>query len=147
MRAVPSIFYAAIATLLLGCSDSTGPSETPAVRNPGAPEGLSFQVAPSTATLQLGEFLPFRTTYAGNPALSRGAASVAWHSSDESIATVSRHGLVRGVSAGQAQIVATWGAYQAFAVVTVIGPWIKHPDPTVCLKRDPADGQLRAPGC
>jgi hypothetical protein len=144
MRAAPSILLASVTTLLLGCSDSTGPSPSSSLRSPPSPDGASFQVAPSTATLQQGQSFWFTTTYAGNPALSGGAA---WHSSNESVATVSQSGLVRGVSDGQARIVAIRGSEQASALVTVTGPRKKQPDPIVCVKRLPSAGQLRSPQC
>jgi hypothetical protein len=35
-------------------------------------------------------------------------------------------GLVRAVGTGQARIVATWGGYQASALLTVVGPGKKQ---------------------
>jgi hypothetical protein len=147
MRAAPSILLASVTTLLLGCSDSTGPSPSSSLRSPASPDGASFQVAPSTATLQEGQSFWFTTTYAGNPALSGGSGGAAWHSSNESVATVSQSGLVRGISGGQARIVAIRGSEQASALVTVTGPRKKQPDPIVCVKRLPSAGQLRSPQC
>lgn len=147
MRAAPSILFASVTTLLLACSDSTGPSPSSSLRRPPLRDGGSFQVAPSTATLQHGQSFQFTTTYAGNPALSGASGGAAWHSSDESVATVSQSGLVRGVSGGQARIVAIRGSEQASALVTVTGPRKKQPVPPVCLKRLPSAGQLSSPQC
>ena len=147
MRAAPSIVFASAVTLLLGCSDSTGPSQPPAIRSPRAPETVSFQVTPSTATIQHGQSIQLTTTFDGNPALSSGPVSVAWHSADEGVAAVSPTGSVRGVSGGRARIVATWGVYQASATITVTGPMKKHEEPTVCLKRLPRPERSLALPC
>jgi hypothetical protein len=147
MRAAPSILVASITTLLLACSDSTGPSLPPSHRTPSTPDAGSFQVAPSTATLQHGQTLQFTTAYAGNLAVSGWPGTVSWRSSDESVATVSPNGLVRGVSGGQARIIATSGVYQASAVVTVTGSIEKHEGPAVCLERIPRGERLLIPQC
>jgi Bacterial Ig-like domain (group 2) len=134
MRTASSTLFAAAATMLLGCSDSTGPSSSAPI-GPGGPDASSFQVSPSTATLQSGQSRQFSVTYSGNPALAGAPASVTWHSSDESVASVSSNGMVLGVTGGQARIVATWGGYQASALVSVVGSMKKHDGPAVCLKR------------
>lgn len=145
MRAAPSIFSAVVATLLIGCSDSTGPSDGPSIREPDSPEEISFQVSPSTATLLHGGTLQLATTFGGNPALSHGPVSVAWQSSNDAVATVSSSGLVRGISGGQATIVATWGGYRASALVFVTGPMKKHDGPAVCMKRIPSGERSLTP--
>jgi uncharacterized protein YjdB len=148
MRAVSPILYAYVVGLLLACSDSTGPSQSELrqpPQNPGLPEGV-LQISPATATLQYGQTLQFTTTYSGNPALAGGLVEVAWQSSNESVATVSK-GLVRGVSGGETRIVASWGGYQASALVTVSGPWKKHEDHPICLKRTSRAGQLLMTQC
>lgn len=132
MRAAHPIPFAAVATLLFACSDSTGPSDrTPSLEAAGTPEAASYQVAPASATLQQGQSLQFTATYSGNPALSSGSSSIIWHSSDDRVATVSTSGLVRGVAHGQARIFAIRGGYQASAIVTVAGQMKKHEGPTV----------------
>lgn len=140
MRTAPSILSAVVATMLLGCSESTGPSDGPSVRAP-LPREAVFQVSPSIATLLNGGILQFTTTYSGDPAFSSGPSIVSWHSSNESVATVSPSGLVRGLGGGQARIVATRGGYQASALVTVTGPMKKHEGPQVCVRRAPSAGQ------
>jgi hypothetical protein len=148
MRHLPPIVYASVVGLLLACSDSTAP-EGPDLRrppqNPQLPEG-AFQVSPGTATLQYGQTFRFTTTYSGNPALSSHPGDVIWHSSDGTVATVS-NGLVHGVSGGQALIVASWGGYQASALVTVIGPAKKHEDAIACIKRAPSAEQRLMTQC
>jgi hypothetical protein len=147
MRATSSIISAAVAALLLGCSDSTGPSEPPGALRPQPPGGQSFRVSPNSATLQSGQTLQLATTYAGNPALSGGQASLSWQSSDPSVATVSSTGIVRGIGSGQARIFAILGGYQASAVVTVVGPMKKHEGPIVCLSRTPHEGHQPRQSC
>jgi hypothetical protein len=132
MRTAPSMLLAATATMLLGCSDSTGPSSS---GGPGGSESSSFQVSPSTATVQQGQYWQFTVTYSGNLALSGGQRNAVWHSADESVASVSPSGMVRGVTGGQTRIVAIWGRYQASGLVTVVGPMKKHDGRAVCMKR------------
>ena len=131
MRTALPFAYAAVAALVLACSDSTGPSPDPP--DPPSDPGGSFQVAPATATLQYGQTMQFTTTYGGKRGTGSAAGAVVWQSSDENVAVV-RNGLVRGLNGGQARIVATWGGYQSTAVVNVIAPWNKHETPPVCLE-------------
>ena len=148
MRAAPSILSAAAAILLLGCSDSTGPSDqAPSLRASSPTQGVILRVSPATATLQHGGTLQLTTIYSGHPVLSREHVSVAWRSSNESVATVSPSGLVRGVSGGEASITASWGGYQASALVTVAGPMKKHGDPTVCMTQVPRGDRQLTSGC
>ena len=122
MRTIRPIVYASAVGLLLACSDSTGPSGPSVISPPTIPTypAGAFQVSPATATLQNGQTFRFTTTYSGNPALLGIPGDVVWHSSDEKVATVSG-GIVRAVSAGQAQIVAVWGGTQAQASLRVMG--------------------------
>jgi hypothetical protein len=146
MRAAPSILATAIVTLL-GCSDSTGPSEVPAVRAPRPPAVASFQISPTSATLEGGETQQLTSTYTGDASTSSGTASVAWFSTDETVATVSPGGLVRGVGTGQARIIAVLGPYRASASITVVGGMKKHEAPTVCLQRIPRAERSLVPEC
>jgi hypothetical protein len=144
MRIASTIVYASIAALLLACTDSTGPSDLTG-KTTRLPDG-AFQVSPATVTLQYGQTFRLTTTYSGNPALSAAPGDVTWNSSDASVASVS-NGLVRGVSGGEARIVAIWGGYQATALVTVAGAWKKHEDPAVCLMRFPRAEQRLLTQC
>jgi hypothetical protein len=132
MRTALPFAYAAVAALFLACSDSTSPSPGPA--DPPSEPGGSFQVAPAAATLEYGQTMQFTTTYGGKRATGSATGAVVWQSSDENVAVV-RNGLVRGLSGGQARIVATWGEYQSTAVVNVNAPWNRHETPPVCLMR------------
>jgi large repetitive protein len=147
MRPTPSIIFASVTLLLLGCSDSTGPSEGgPSFESPRPQpsEAASLQVDPRQATIRAGDTFQFTTTYSGDPALMGGTGGVIWYSSDEAVATVLPGGLVRGVRGGQARIVAVWAGYQASALITVVGAWKKDDSPAVCVKlpsaqRHPSD--------
>ena len=148
MRNLSPIVYAFVVGLLLACSDSTAPSGAdliPPPQSPQLPEG-AFQVSPATATLQSGQTLQFTTRYSGNPALMSHPSDVVWHSSDETVATVS-NGLVRGVSGGRSRIFASRGGYQASALVTVAGPAKKHDDAIGCVKSAPSAEQLLMTQC
>ncbi len=121
MRNLPPIVYASVVGLLLACSDSTAPSGPSLVLPPNDPPGSALQVRPATVTLRPGETFRFTATYSGDPALMGTPGHIAWHSSDEKVATVTG-GLVLAVSGGQATIVAIWQGYQVSALVTVVGP-------------------------
>jgi len=138
MRTATPIVYLSVAALLISCSDGTEPSTDPD-RPPDLPRG-AFQVTPATVSLGPGQTFQFTTTYSGNPALIGTPGSAGWHSSDESVATVSG-GLVRAVGGGQARIVAVLGGYQASAIVHVEGPSKKHEDALPCFKRVYRAGQ------
>jgi hypothetical protein len=171
MHTASPIVYASIVGLLLACSDSTGPSGS-GTGSGHLPEG-AFQVSPGTATLQSGQTFRFTTTYSGNPALVGTPGEAAWHSTNESVATVSG-GLVRAVGVGQTRIVAAWGGYQASALLNVVGSGKKpedlgpgkkpedlgsgkkpddlgsgkkHEDHTACLMRTYRAGQSRLTPC
>lgn len=145
MRAVPSILATAITTLLLGCSDGTGPSvvtppdDPPPPPPPGVQEPpASFAVSPSHARLTAGETLQLTSHYTGNASAADGTVSVTWFSTDETVAIVSPGGLVRAIRGGQARIVAVLGLYRANTAITVVGLMKKHQAPLVCLSRFPA---------
>ena len=144
MHTATSIAYLSLAALLLACSDGTAPDPDPIppppTPSPELPQG-AFQVSPATATLKPGQTFRFTTTYSGDPALVGTPGEGAWHSSDESVATVSG-GIVQGVAGGQARIVATWGGFQASAIVRVVGPSKKHEEALPCLERTVRAGQL-----
>ena len=139
MRPPPSLAHAAVAALLLGCSDSTGPVSPPDGAGIERPSSF-FVVSPATAVIQQGQSRQFTTVYSGDPGFAAGPTAVTWQSSDEDIASVAPSGLVRGVSGGQVRIVATWGTYQATAQVRVTGAMKKHENPTVCVVLQPSTG-------
>ena len=133
MRVSSSIIHATVAALLLGCSDSTEPVPLPDGSGIQERPSSFFQVSPAAATIQQGQSRQFTTRFSGDPGFAAGPTAVTWQSSDPLIASVAPGGLVRGVSSGQARIVATSGTYQAAALVNVSGVMKKHENPTVCL--------------
>jgi hypothetical protein len=145
MHTVTTIVYASAVGLLLACSDSTGPDPDPPSQRRSLPQG-AFQVSPATMTLQSGQTFRFTTTYSGNPALVGTPGDAGWHTSDANVATVTG-GLVRAVAGGQARIVATWGGFQASAIVRVVGPSKKHEVALPCLKREWRPGELSLAQC
>jgi uncharacterized protein YjdB len=130
MRTVSPIVYASVAALLLACSDNTGPDFKRPDGTSNLPVG-SLRVSPAAIMIQSGKTFSLTTRYSGDPALASRSSSVAWSSSDASVATVSG-GLVSGVSGGQTRIVANWAGLQASALVTVIAPLKKHERPALC---------------
>jgi uncharacterized protein YjdB len=77
------------------------------------------EVAPSTASINVGQSIQLSATprnIAGNPLLGR---TIVWSSGSPSLATVSSSGMVTGVAAGNAIIVATVDGKQGSAVITV----------------------------
>ena len=142
MRNLPPIVYASVAGLLLGCSDSTGPSGPIG----DLPSPSAFQVSPATVTLQPGQTFRLTTTYTGDPALMGTPVHVAWQSSNNNVVNVSG-GLVNALSAGQARITAFWGGYQASALITVVGPTRKHVDAIPCLTRAPRGDRKLMSAC
>ena len=144
MRTATSIVYASVAALVLACSDSTGPSHDSG-DTPRPPSG-AFQVAPASATLEYGQTLQLTTTYTGKRDPNSVRSNLVWRSSDQRVAIV-RNGLVRGIGLGQATIVATWGGYQAAAIVNVTVPWEKHHGHPVCLNRTTSTGERLMAQC
>ena len=65
------------------------------------------------------------------------AGAVVWRSSRKSVATVSQGGVVRGVGAGTARIIATSGSRSDTAVVTVTAPVDAAPVGTTPVAADP----------
>ena len=129
MRTASPIVYATVAALLLACSDNTGPDITRPDGSSNLPRG-SLRVSPTAIMIQSGQTFRLTTRYIGDPALTT-RPSVAWTSSDASVATVSG-GVVSGVGGGQTRIVASWGGSQATALVTVLAPLKKHERPPLC---------------
>jgi alpha-amylase len=77
-------------------------------------------VAPAVATLRAGESLRLTATAASDDRSEVRIVAVSWLSSDESIATVSSAGQVRGVRPGLAEIQVRWGTSVATARITVL---------------------------
>jgi Bacterial Ig-like domain (group 2) len=129
MRTAPSILLAALATLSLGCSDTTGP-ELSLDDSSGPPIVLT----PASATIRGGESVQLNATIKRGASLLNGESTVTWFSTNESVATVSSAGMVHGVRAGTAQIVAVAGSARARATVTVLDDALDDGRHQGCLK-------------
>lgn len=116
MRAAPSILLASLATLSLGCSDTSGPSGPGSDVEPGP----LVTISPTAATLHRGESVQFTATAKRGSGFRGGAPTVRWFSSNESVATVTAGGVVHGLRGGVAQIVSVVAGARASAQVTVL---------------------------
>ncbi|HEX6927566.1 MAG TPA: Ig-like domain-containing protein [Longimicrobiaceae bacterium] len=96
----------------------------------------TVEVTPTNAALEVGQTRTFQaTTRAANGAVLTGRA-VAWSSSDETVATVTSAGLVRGVGPGEATISATSEGKRGTATVTV------NPKPVATVSVSPDEATL-----
>jgi hypothetical protein len=135
MRALRSARFVSACTLILACSDTTGPTPDPTLRRDPV-QNAALRVAPTNATIGQGETLRFSATLTQGAALRSGGVPVSWFSSDESVATVDASGLVRGVNVGTAQITAAMGFARSSTTITVIGMRKKVQEPLPCLLAD-----------
>jgi len=108
------------AALLAACETNTSPDLPP-----DEPEPTVLSVAPSFATIEGERFVRLTAKLSGPTA---AAPEVSWISSDTTVATVDRGGLVAGRKAGQALITARWGSAQGSATVVVVDR-ISQPGP------------------
>jgi uncharacterized protein YjdB len=121
MRATLPLTVVPLALLILGCSDPTGPTgqdDLPEIRPIPA---YALTVAPSSASVRVGESVRLTATISGGTTLRGGESIIAWFSSNSEVATVSS-GLVQGLRAGTTLIWATYQGTRAVAHVRVFGP-------------------------
>ncbi len=113
---------ALVAVALGACGGSKSASSTTA-----PPTGVvaSISVAPTTTTLVIGDTLRFVATLYDNASNILTGDTVAWSSSDSSVATVSDSGTVTGVATGTATITATSKGILGTAALTVTPPVTK----------------------
>ncbi len=101
----------ALALALGACVGSTTPTSTV----------TGFVVAPTSAVISVGDTVRITAFMSPPDLVPGGLGAVQWSSSSPQIASVAG-GLVRGVGAGQATILATAGQYRAGASIRVLGP-------------------------
>ena len=111
---------ALVAMVLGACGGSKSSTTAP-------PTGVvaSISVAPTTTTLVIGDTLRFVATLYDNASNILTGDTVAWSSSDSSVATVSDSGTVTAVATGTATITATSKGILATATLTVAPPVTK----------------------
>ncbi|MHB1194313.1 MAG: Ig-like domain-containing protein [Longimicrobiales bacterium] len=119
MRSLPWLRYAALAATLVlaACPGDDGPTE------PLEPVVATVMVTPASATLEaIGATTQFQAAAkdaAGNVVTGK---TVAWASSNTSVATLSASGLATAVAPGNAAITATVSGVAGSAVITVSQP-------------------------
>ena len=104
---------------------SEGVSGTASVTVNSAP-AASVTVAPSTATVPVGNSTTLNATVRDGSSNIMVNASVSWSTSNSAIATVSNSGVVTGVAVGSATITARSGTASGTATITVSQPPIHH---------------------
>ncbi|MBT8508659.1 hypothetical protein AZH53_09605 [Methanomicrobiaceae archaeon CYW5] len=83
------------------------------------PELATIEVAPSTATVEIGSTQQFSATAYDQYGDVMACITIAWSSSDETVGTITEGGLFSAASAGEATVTATSGSVSGTAVVTV----------------------------
>lgn len=112
---VPATACAALTILVLSCGDAAV-EPTP----PAAPVATTLTVTPAAAELgALGATTRLSAEVRDQNGQLMPGATVAWSSSNASVATVDASGLVTAVASGSATIMATAGSASGTAVVTV----------------------------
>ncbi len=101
----------ALGLALAACVGTTEPTQS----------ATGFIVRPTAAIIAVGDTLRITPVMSPADLVPGGLASVTWLSSNTQVATVT-DGLVKGVSGGQATIVATAGTYHASAGIKVLAP-------------------------
>ncbi len=101
----------ALALTLGACVGTTEPTQTT----------TGFAVAPTSALILVGDTVRITPFMSPPDLVPGGLDAVRWSSSDVQVATVA-NGLVKGVGAGNATILATAGSYHAAASIRVVAP-------------------------
>ena len=100
-------------------------------------ESPAILVSPDQTVIPVGTTVAMRAMLEGDHGNTLPAGAVVWRSSRKSVATVSQGGVVRGVGAGTARIIATSGSRSDTAVVTVTAPVDAAPVGTTPVAADP----------
>ncbi len=96
---------------VLGCG-----SETTDVQAPPPP----LAIQPSFVTVSIGNSVKVFASHPVESGASTLQSELVWRSANDSIASITSTGMVRGQHAGQTRIVATWQGSEGSAVVRVI---------------------------
>jgi serine/threonine protein kinase/uncharacterized protein YjdB len=106
----------------VGSSGRSLPGTGPAPEMPDASGWKLRAIAPMETVLRVGEEILLDAQFAGTPAGATIAPTLAWRSSDLSVATITAGGTVRALSPGTATLRAVMGGVESSIVVTVVPP-------------------------
>src|SRR6185295_4005604 len=133
-------------SLVTACSsgDSTSPPPAP----PPAPVVTAVEVAPASATLNVGDSVPLTATVKDQNGAVMSGKTVTWSSAAQAVATVSTTGVVTAVGAGSATVTATVESKTGSSQVTVSPPAPLVIDPAKAVNDSigPNGGTLTATG-
>src|SRR5687767_14077915 len=119
MRKTAVLSHLLLIVVLATCTESpsTAPIEESinisAAKGAGATKVKKVTVSPASASITVGATVQLTGT--STPA----GATLAWSSSNNSVATVSQSGLVTGVAAGTASVTAAAGGKSGQSIITV----------------------------
>ena len=117
-RATPFRFMPLV--LVLACGGGDDPAASPTAPQGPSPVATSITISPGSATLSaLGETEQLTAQVLDQNGRAMAGATVAWSSSDESVATVTDGGLVTALANGSASVMATVASLTANAAITV----------------------------
>ena len=110
-----------LATLMMVCGGGGGGSTPPSPSPTSPPSLTSITLAPAGPTLNVGATADLQATghFSDGTTVTPYDSEVTWTSSAPGTASVSASGLVNGIAAGTATIVAAKGSIQGSATVTV----------------------------
>jgi uncharacterized protein YjdB len=119
-RVFTALLQPACMAILVSCGG--GGSDTPVTPPPPPPVLTTINVTLASNSITVGSSTTASASGLDQNGAAIGMGAVTWSSGASSIATVSAAGLVSGVAAGTATIIATVGTKQGQATVTVTPP-------------------------
>jgi hypothetical protein len=133
MRALNSLGLTLFVTaVVLACDSPSGPGSGQ------ISETAILTIEPGTAIVRGGGSVKLTATVKDEDGLATFPVDVSWSSSNQNVAAVHQGGIVRGLTAGQVQIFATWKTARGSAQVTVTQVTGMKPGPR-CLERATSD--------
>jgi len=119
-RRFTGLLQVACISTLVSCGGGGGGSDSPTP--PPTPVLTTVNVTLAASSIAVGSSTTASAAGIDQNGASIGTGTVTWSSGTPSVATVSAAGLVAGVTAGQASIIATAGTKQGQATVTITPP-------------------------
>ena len=111
------LFAALLASTFAACKKAG--EDVPVAPVVTVPERI--EITPTTSSILVGQTAQFTVKYYNNVGvLAATPAAIVWSTSNMAIATVSTTGLATAVTAGQANITATYNTISSTAAVTVV---------------------------